>query len=243
MHELDALAIPASRHAPTMTKPASPHPPPSPRATVRRRDRAGYDPAEIEAILDEGLIAHVGLVADGAPIVIPMFYVRQGRALYLHGAGATRLIERGAAGTPLCATVTLLDGLVLGRSAMHHSLNYRSVVVHGVARPIDDPATCRDLSAAMVERLAVGRAAQVRPPSDRELRVTRFLALPLDEASAKRREGGPIDDADDLALPVWAGVVPLALTAAAPRPEPGAGAFPAPRLPTPRGQRGPTDHL
>jgi nitroimidazol reductase NimA-like FMN-containing flavoprotein (pyridoxamine 5'-phosphate oxidase superfamily) len=194
------------------------HPPPSARATIRRRARAAYDPAVIDAILDEGLVAHVGLVHAGAPIVIPMFYVRLERELLLHGAAAGRLLEVGAAGAPLAATVTLLDGLVLARSAFHHSMNYRAVVVHGVARVVDDEATCQRASAAMVERLAPGRAAQVRAPNAKELHATRFLALPLDEASAKARTGGPIDDDDDLALPVWAGVVPLSLVRGAPIP-------------------------
>jgi uncharacterized protein len=192
--------------------------PVSPRSRVRRvPSRASYDQAVVHAILDEGFVAHVGFVGnDGHPFVIPMVYARIGEALYLHGAPASRLLKLGSAPARLCATVTLLDGLVLARSAFHHSMNYRSVVVLGEARTVSDSAEKAAALAALLEHVAAGRSATARPPNAKELAATAVVALPLAEVSAKLRSGGPIDDEEDLALPYWAGHVPLQLVAGAP---------------------------
>lgn len=195
-------------------------PPPSDRATVRRRaGRARYDRAAIDAILDEALIGHLGIVASGQPYVLPVVCVRDGDRVLVHGSPLSRLQAELAAGAPACLTVTLLDGLVLARSAFHHSVNYRSVVVLGTAAPIRDQGAKRAALTAIVERVARGRAAEVRGPSDAELAATEVVELPLDEASAKLRTGPPVDAPEDHALPVWAGVVPLSLTAGEPVPD------------------------
>lgn len=191
----------------------------TPRTTVRRMPaRASYDREVVFSILDEALVAHVGIAEGDQPLVIPMVFVRVGEALYLHGAVASRLLRALSEGVSACATVTLIDGLVLARSAMHHSMNYRSVVVLGHASLVTDPEE-RDVAlAAMVDRLEAGRSTRVRPPNAKELAATRLVRLPLEEVSAKRRSGGPIDDEEDLALPVWAGHVPLTLTRGTPVP-------------------------
>ena len=177
--------------------------------------RASYDRQTIHAILDEALICHVGFVADGTPVVIPTIHWRQGETLYFHGSAASRMLRSLREGVEACVTVTLLDGLVLARSAFHHSMNYRSVVVFGRAREVTGEEKVRALD-DLVDHIVAGRAAEVRGPNESELRQTLVLALPLDEASAKIRTGGPIDDEEDLALPVWAGVVPMRLTREAP---------------------------
>jgi nitroimidazol reductase NimA-like FMN-containing flavoprotein (pyridoxamine 5'-phosphate oxidase superfamily) len=198
---------------------------PSPRSTVRRLpDRARYDRATVDAILDEGLVCHVGFVDEGQPFVIPSAYARDGDRLILHGSAASRMVKVLAAGAPACVTVTLLDGLVLARSGFHHSMNYRSVVVLGRAAEIVDPDAKRRALDAIVEHVAPGRAASLRPPSEKELRATRVVALRLDEASAKVRTGPPKDDEADYALPVWAGELPLRLEPLAPVADPHAGA-------------------
>jgi nitroimidazol reductase NimA-like FMN-containing flavoprotein (pyridoxamine 5'-phosphate oxidase superfamily) len=185
---------------------------PTARTTLHRKpDRGSHDRALVYAILDEGLYAAVGFVDDGQPFVMPMAYARVGDRLVLHGARASRALARAADGMPVCVTVTLLDGLVLARSAMHHSLNYRSVLVLGRARELADADDKRAAMAALVEHVVPGRTAEVRPPSDKELAATRVLALPIEEASAKCRGGGPLDDAGDLAVPCWAGQLPLGL--------------------------------
>jgi nitroimidazol reductase NimA-like FMN-containing flavoprotein (pyridoxamine 5'-phosphate oxidase superfamily) len=185
---------------------------PSRRATVRRLpDRARYDRETIEAVLDEGLVCHVGFVDDGQPFVIPSAYARLGDRVVVHGSAKSRMMGVLAGGAPCCLTVTLLDGLVLARSAFHHSLNYRSVVVLGRAQEIVLPDEKRRALDAIVEHVAPGRGAEVRPPSELELRATRVVTVPLDEASAKVRVGPPKDDADDLGLPCWAGELPLRL--------------------------------
>jgi uncharacterized protein len=190
---------------------------PSPRTAVRRLpERGSYDRAAAHAILDEGLVAHVGLAGDDGPVVIPMLYGRRGDRLLLHGSPASRLLRGGAKGVDLCVTVTLVDGLVLARSAFHHSMNYRSVVVFGRATPVTDPDDKRAALDALVEHIVPGRTADARPPSDKELRGTLVLSLPLDECSVKARTGGPKDDEDDLDLPVWAGVIPLTTVPGAP---------------------------
>lgn len=194
---------------------------PSPRATVKRLpDRARYDAATVHAILDEGLVCHVGFVDDGQPFVIPATYARDGERLLLHGSAASRMIRALAAGAPACVTVTHLDGLVLARSGFHHSMNYRSVVVLGRATEITDPGAKRRALDAIVDHVVPGRSAEVRAATDAELRGTRVVALRLDEASAKVRTGPPKDDAEDLALDCWAGELPLRLAPQPPVPDP-----------------------
>lgn len=189
----------------------------TPRVTVRRHpERGGYDRRTIDAILAEGLVAHVGFVADGQPFVIPTLYATVGDVLYFHGAAANRMLGAMADGSPVCVTVTLLDGLVMARSHYNHSANYRSVVILGQAREVTDPEEKRRSFEALVEHVAVGRWEGARQPNDAEARSTRVLAVAIAEASAKVRTGPPKDDADDLGLPIWAGVVPLETVALAP---------------------------
>lgn len=191
--------------------------PPSDRATVKRLPkRAAYDRATIDAILDEGLICHVGIAVDGQPFVVPMIHVRVGDKVYLHGSPASRTLRAIAQGVEACVTVTLLDGLVLARSAFHHSMNYRSAVVFGTGFAVENPAEKTAALHALSEHVVVGRWADVRVPSERELRQTLVVCLPISEASAKVRTGPPLDDEEDYALPMWAGIVPLRLTAGAP---------------------------
>jgi nitroimidazol reductase NimA-like FMN-containing flavoprotein (pyridoxamine 5'-phosphate oxidase superfamily) len=195
---------------------------PSPRTTVRRLvERAAYDRATIHAILDEGLVCHVGFALDGQPFVMPMAYGRLDERLYLHGSTASRILRALADGAPVCATVTLVDGLVFARSAFHHSMNYRSVVVLGAASPVTDAEERLAALRAIVEHVVPGRWSESRRPNVKELAQTLVVSLPLDEASAKVRSGGPKDDEEDMGLEVWAGVVPLALVPRAPVAEPG----------------------
>jgi nitroimidazol reductase NimA-like FMN-containing flavoprotein (pyridoxamine 5'-phosphate oxidase superfamily) len=181
--------------------------------------RADYDRETIEAILDEALVAHLGFAVDEHPYVIPTLHARVADSVYFHGSSASRTIRALAAGAQVCLTVTLLDGLVLARSAVHHSVNYRSVVVLGQARTIDDPSEKTAAIEAFTERLIPGRWDEVRPPTAKELKAIEVLALPLTEASAKVRSGPPVDDEEDYALDAWAGVIPLAMTADAPVPD------------------------
>jgi nitroimidazol reductase NimA-like FMN-containing flavoprotein (pyridoxamine 5'-phosphate oxidase superfamily) len=202
--------------------------PPSERTRVRRLPkRAAYDRATVDAILDEALVCHLAFAADGQPFAIPTAFARIGDHVYVHGATASRTL-RAAAGAPVCLTVTLIDGLVLARSAFHHSMNYRSVVVLGAAEEVTGEGERLAAMRALVDKVSPGRWADIRPPSPQELKATTILRLSLAEASAKIRSGPPIDDEEDLALPCWAGVVPLALTASAPIPDAGVTA-PAPR--------------
>ena len=195
--------------------------PPSERVRVRRLPKRGaYDRPTIDAILDEGLVCHLGFVVDGEPRVIPTGYARDGDRLLLHGSRSSAAMRVLAGGGPACVTVTLLDGLVLARSAFHHSMNYRSVVVLGAAVEVVDVAEKLEALRVLTDHLVPGRSADARGPSDPELALTTVLALPLDEASAKVRVGGPVDDAADHGLPVWAGVIPLALGHRAPVPDP-----------------------
>jgi nitroimidazol reductase NimA-like FMN-containing flavoprotein (pyridoxamine 5'-phosphate oxidase superfamily) len=183
---------------------------PTERTQVKRLPkRAVYDKAQIDSILDAGYVCHVGFVAVGQPCVIPTGYVRAGDRIYIHGSPASRMLRALEQGADVCVTVTLLDGIVLARSAFHHSMNYRSVVVFGRARLVTDPGEKLEALRAFVEHVWPGRWAAVRQPNDRELAATSVLALPLDEASAKVRTGPPIDDDADYALPVWAGVIPV----------------------------------
>jgi nitroimidazol reductase NimA-like FMN-containing flavoprotein (pyridoxamine 5'-phosphate oxidase superfamily) len=182
------------------------------RTRVRRlAERGRYETETIHAILDEALICHVGFVVDGQPVVIPTIHWRDGETLYFHGSAASRMLRSLRDGVDACVTVTLLDGLVLARSAFHHSMNYRSVVVFGKAREVREDEKVRVLD-SLVEHVVRGRSKEVRAPNLKELRQTLVLALPIDEASAKIRTGGPVDDEEDYALPVWAGVLPLTLT-------------------------------
>lgn len=194
---------------------------PTARTKLKRRAQRGvYDHATILRILDEALVCHVGFVIDGEPVVLPTAYARIDDRLYLHGSPSNRMLRTGKGGVGLCVTVTLVDGLVLARSAFHHSMNYRSVVLLGVATEVVDPAEKRAAFRALVEHVAPGRYAAVRPPTDDEVTGTLVLRLPIEEGSAKVRTGPPIDDEADYGWPVWAGVLPLALRPGAPLPDP-----------------------
>ena len=194
--------------------------PPADAVRVRRgSERADYDAATIHPILDAGLVAHVGTVRDGHAVVIPMFYVRDGDQLLLHGAPATGAVRRGK-GTEVCVTVTHVDGLVLARSAFHHSMNYRSVVVIGIAELIEDATEKAAALDRFVEALVPGRSADLRANTEKEVAGTGVLRVSLATASAKVRTGGPIDDEEDYALPIWAGVAPLTTTVGAPESDP-----------------------
>lgn len=194
---------------------------PDPRTTLRRLPQRGhYELATIHAILDEALWCHVGFVADGQPFVIPTIHARVGERLYVHGSAASRMLRTLDDGVPACVTVSLLDGLVLARSAFHHSLNYRSVVLLGRAVPVEESGEKLDALRAIVEHVCPRRSDDVRGPSEPELRATSVLRLPIDEASAKIRSGPPLDDEEDYALSCWAGVVPLRLTAGEPQADP-----------------------
>ena len=185
---------------------------PTPRTTVKRHaERGAYDRAAIDAILDEALICHVGFVQDGQPYVIPTIHARDGDTLYLHGSPGSRMLRTIRAGIEVCATVTLLDGLVLARSVYNHSMNYRSVVVLGRAAELADRAEKLHAMEVVVEHIVPGRWAEARQPNEGEIDGTTILALPLEEASAKVRTGPPKDFDEDLSLPVWAGVIPLDL--------------------------------
>ena len=184
----------------------------TPRTTVRRLAARGvYDRAAIHAILDEALICHVGFVVDGQPVVIPTIHTRGGDTLYFHGSAASRMLRSLRNGIEACVTVTLLDGLVLARSAFHHSMNYRSVVVLGRGREVVDADEKRRALDALVDHVVPGRNAVVRPPTAAELKQTLVIAVPLSEASAKVRTGPPVDDEEDYKLDVWAGVIPMRL--------------------------------
>jgi uncharacterized protein len=187
-------------------------PPPSDRVTVRRHpERGRYDRDTIDAILDEGLICHLGFTLEGQPSVIPTMYARQGDLLYVHGAVANRALQALRGGSQACLVVTLLDGLVMARSAFNHSMNYRSVVVVGEAVEVTDRDEKLSAMRALLEHVASGRWDDSRQPNPTELESTVILALRLDEVSAKVRTGPPIDDEEDLALGFWAGVIPLAV--------------------------------
>lgn len=184
------------------------------RSTLRRkRDRGSHDRAEAYAILDEGIVCHVAFVADGEPSIVPMAYARIGDTLYLHGAVANRMLRHVATGTAVCVAVTLVDGLVLARSAIHHSMNYRSVVLYGSGVRTQDADEIDAATAALLEHMAPGRSDDVRPPTDIERATTMFIRFPIQEGSVKVRRGPPIDDEEDLGLDVWAGVVPFAVVA------------------------------
>ncbi len=176
---------------------------------VRAPKKACYERDVVYAILDEALVSQVGFVADGEPFVTPVNHWRIGDNLYFHGSSAGRRIKIMEAGADLCVSVTLLDGLVFARSAMHHGMNFRSAMIFGQARLVDDEEEKLAALKALIEHLAPGRWAEVRPPSEAEMKVTKVLVMPLDEASAKLRSGPPADDEEDYALDVWAGEVPM----------------------------------
>jgi nitroimidazol reductase NimA-like FMN-containing flavoprotein (pyridoxamine 5'-phosphate oxidase superfamily) len=196
--------------------------PPTERTRVRRLpERGTYDRSVIDAIVDEALICHLAWVTDdGSPRVIPTIHARVGDTMYVHGSTASRTLRGVQDGREVCLEITLVDGLVLARSAFHHSMNYRSVVVYGRPREVVDPAEKDLAQRALVDHVVHGRAADARMPNQRELDQTTILAIALDEASAKVRTGPPKDDEEDLELPVWAGVLPLRSVAGEPEPAP-----------------------
>ncbi|HLN04283.1 MAG TPA: pyridoxamine 5'-phosphate oxidase family protein [Bryobacteraceae bacterium] len=186
---------------------------PTPRTQVKRLAKRGvYDKMQVHAILDEGFLCHVGFAVDGQPYVIPTGYARVGEDIYIHGSAASRMLRTLDGGVDVCLTVTLVDGFVLARSAFHHSMNYRSVVVLGKARLVMDPEEKLLALSSFTNHILPGRWDEVRQPTEQELKSTSVLALPLSEVSAKVRSGGPIDDEEDYALPIWAGVVPIRTT-------------------------------
>ncbi|MGY1781876.1 pyridoxamine 5'-phosphate oxidase family protein [Geodermatophilus sp. SYSU D01036] len=194
---------------------------PTARSTVRRgAGRARTDRAELHAVLDAGLVGHLGVVLGDAPVVLPTGYGRRGDTLYLHGSTGAATLRAAAAGAPVCFTVTHLDGVVYARSAFHHSVNHRCAVVHGTARVVTDPEERLLGLEVLTEHLAPGSWAATRRPTRRELAATALLALDLTEASVKVRTGPPVDDDEDLRLPVWAGVLPLRTVVGEPEPCP-----------------------
>jgi len=190
---------------------------PTERTEVHRLPKRGvYDQAQVHSILDEGFICHIGFVVDGQPYVVPTGYGRVDERLFIHGSSASRMLRKLDQGIDLCFTVTLVDGLVLARSAFHHSMNYRSVMVLGKAQTITDREEKLAALRSITNHIVPGRWEEVREPDDRELKATSVLALDLDEVSAKVRTGPPIDDEEDYTLPIWAGVVPLRCQVQAP---------------------------
>lgn len=190
------------------------------RTELRRLPKRGFhDSATINEILDAGFLAHVGFQVDGQPFVIPTLYGRDGEKLYLHGSAASRMLGQLAQGAPACVNVTLVDGLVLARSAFHHSMNYRSVVAFGIARKIAEEPQKRTALRVISEHLIRGRWDDVREPNAKELKATSVLEFQIEEASAKVRQGPPLDDEEDYSLPMWAGILPVKLKAGSPIPD------------------------
>ena len=197
---------------------------PTPRTRINRLpNRGDYSRETIYSILDAAFLCHVGFVVEGQPYVIPTGYGRAGDTLYLHGSAASRMLRTLAGGVDVCVTVTLLDGIVLARSAFHHSMNYRSVVILGKAALIEGDAEKTEALRIISENIVPGRWEHVRKPSAQELKATAVLSLPIEEASAKLRTGPPLDEEEDYALDVWAGVLPLKLRAGEPVPDPRLG--------------------
>jgi nitroimidazol reductase NimA-like FMN-containing flavoprotein (pyridoxamine 5'-phosphate oxidase superfamily) len=182
------------------------------------RERGSYERSALEEILDEGLVCHVAFSSGGSTFVLPTTYARVDGNVYLHGASGNHMLRQLSSGVQACLCVTLLDGLVFARSAFHHSMNYRSVVLFGSAELVEEPAEKRTALLAIVDHMAPGRSCDARPPTDKELTTTLVVRFPLDEASAKVRSGGPKDDEEDVGLPVWAGELPLETIPAAPVP-------------------------
>ncbi|MGW3027031.1 pyridoxamine 5'-phosphate oxidase family protein [Streptomyces sp. NPDC001221] len=194
------------------TSPPAAYTPTDRTVPTRSPQRASYDRDLVHAILDEGYVCHLGFVRDGAPVVLPTLYGRVGERLYVHGSTGSRPMRMSDASDPglaVCLTVTHVDGLVLARSAFHHSINYRSVVVHGIAHQVTDPAERQTALDALVDQVVPGRSRDSRPASKKELAATAVIRLDLDEVSAKVRTGGVSDEPEDLALPHWAGVIPV----------------------------------
>lgn len=190
---------------------------PSERTRVGRHpERGQYDREQVNAVLDDGFFGHLAFVVDGHPYAMPMLYVRDGDHIYLHGSVKGRFARSVVDGRPLCFTVTLIDGLVLARAAFNHSVNYRSAVVLGTARVIDDPDDKRHAMDLLVDHVVPGRTADARGADPGELKATEIIALHIDEASAKVRTGGPVDKSGDMDMPIWAGVLPVALRAGEP---------------------------
>ena len=194
----------------------------------RKRERGHFDRALVESILDESLVCHVGFVVDGATFVQPMTYARVGDVLYLHGAAGNRMLRHLSSGADLCVTVTILDGLVFARSAFHHSMNYRSVMLFGTGRRVTDVAEMHLAVAALLDHMATGRSADARSPTDAELQATLTIGFPIDHGAAKVRTGGPIDDPGDLELPVWGGHVPVTSQLGRPVADPNGRSVPLP---------------
>ena len=199
-----------------------PRPPltPTNHTTVRYAARGSYDRDTAYRIIDETTVGHVGFSDGGRPVVIPMLVARVEDRLYLHGSPATRLMRLAKTGLEVCVTMTILDGLVLARSAFHHSVNYRSVVVFGTTTPVIDLQERRAILDAYVDRLLPGRRPHLRPMTDKDVRGTAIASLPIEEASVKMRTGGPVDEDEDYALPIWAGVLPALRGYGTPEPDP-----------------------
>jgi nitroimidazol reductase NimA-like FMN-containing flavoprotein (pyridoxamine 5'-phosphate oxidase superfamily) len=195
---------------------SQPYTPTSRTRVVREAERAVYDREAAYRILDEGFLCHVGFVAEGQPFVIPTSYGRKDASLYIHGSAASRMLRQMKDGVPVCVTVTLLDGLVFARSIFNHSMNYRSVVILGKATLVDDPKEKLEALRLLSEHILPGRWADSRQPNERELKATSVLRLPIEEFSAKVRQGPVVDDEEDYSFPTWAGVVPLEVKAGAP---------------------------
>ncbi|MDQ2848634.1 MAG: pyridoxamine 5'-phosphate oxidase family protein [Actinomycetota bacterium] len=188
---------------------------------TRHQARMSYDRAAVRAVLDEAVLCHVGFVIDGQPVVLPQLHARVGERLYLHGSsGARALRAAGGDGLAVCVTVTLVDGLVLARSAFNHSMNYRSVVIHGIATEVTDTSDKQAALTSLVEAVVPGRSAAVRGASGKELAATTVLRLELENVSLKTRTGPPLDEQADLELPYWAGVLPITSVAGTPQPAP-----------------------
>ena len=191
------------------------------RTKLKRLPKRGhFDRETVYGILDEGFICHVGFAPEGQPVVIPTGYARAGDNLYIHGSQASRMLRTLSGGVDACVTVTLIDGLVLARSAFHHSMNYRSVVIFGRATPVEEREDKLSALLALSEHIVRGRWADVREPTEQELRQTTVLSMPILEASAKVRTGPPLDDEEDYAMPIWAGVLPLRLETGRPIKDP-----------------------
>lgn len=217
---------PRPRHPYWLLSAATPHPmlshmtdfPPTERTKLRRRPTRGhYDSETVFRILDEAFVCHVGFSVESQPYVIPTTFGRVGRTLYIHGSAMSRMLRALADGVQVCVTVTLVDGLVFARSAFHNSMNYRSVVILGRALPVESSEEKLEALQAFTEHVMPGRWKEIRPPTEQELKGTSVLRLPLEEVSAKVRTGPPIDDEEDYAMRVWAGVLPLALTCGTPQ--------------------------
>ncbi len=194
------------------------------RNRVRRLPRRGhYDRKTVHAIIDEALVCHVAFSMDGVPSVIPTLHARLGESLLLHGSRASRLLRHVGEGHPVSVAMTILDGIVLARSVFHHSMNYRSVVLHGTGHMLDSEEEKRAALEAFAEHIARGRWSDARKPSRKELKATTVVSIPIDLAAAKIRTGPPLDDDEDYSLPIWAGVLPLSLEAGKPEPDPRLG--------------------